>query len=219
MNHDDDKNFFEYLVKNILQKHNLIDKNLYKSERPDFRNDKIGLEVTRADQTLKFDGLISKYNKDNITDIKGFNEKFKEAGGRVFKKTDPIVKILNLKDTFHYNDDYIYIIPSYSEKFDFVNKKIEDKLIKLNSKYANIEHYYLGIFTTIYVHEDSIKKELVEIIKKQSEYNKKFEKIIIVFIDKICEFNLLNNTYKIIENTNEELNDLSIKTYDELHNQ
>ena len=86
MNHNDDKNLFEYLVKNMLQKHNLVDKNLYKNERPDFRNDKIGLEITRADQTLRFNGLISKYDKNNITDIEGFNEEFKEAGGRVLKK-------------------------------------------------------------------------------------------------------------------------------------
>lgn len=220
MNHNSDKEHFEYLIKNMLQHYNLIDSDLHKSEKPDFRNDNLGLEVTRADQTLGFEGFISKYNKDNIGNIKKFNKNFEKLGGRVLRKTDPVVKILNLHDTFHYHEDYIYIIPGYSETFDFVNKKIEDKLIRLNSIYdEDIKHYYLGIFTTIYTREDNIKEELNEIIKLQSNYDKKFEKIIIIFIDKLCEFDLLNNTYNIIENTNEQLNNISIKTHEELSNQ
>lgn len=220
MNHNSDKEHFEYLIKNMLQHYNLIDSDLHKSEKPDFRNDNLGLEVTRADQTLGFEGFISKYNKDNIGNIKKFNKNFEKLGGRVLRKTDPVVKILDLHDTFHYHEDYIYIIPGYSETFDFVNKKIEDKLIRLNSIYdEDIKHYYLGIFTTIYTHEDNIKEELNEIIKLQSNCDKKFEKIIIIFIDKLCEFDLLNNTYNIIENTNEQLNNISIKTHEELSNQ
>ena len=112
------------------------------------------------------------------------------------------------------------IIPGYSESFNFINKKIKDKLIRLNSNYdEDIKHYYLGIFTPIYTREDNIKEELNEIIKLQSNRDKKFEKIIIIFIDKLCEFDLLNNTYSIIENTNEQLNNISIKTHEELSNQ
>ena len=220
MDHNSNKEHFEYLVKNMLQHYNLIDSDLHKSEKPDFRNDNLGLEVTRADQTLGFEGFISKYNKDNIGNIKKFNKNFEKLGGRVLRKTDPVVKILDLHDTFHYHEDYIYIIPGYSETFDFVNKKIEDKLIRLNSIYdEDIKHYYLGIFTTIYTSEDNIKEELNEIIKLQSNCDKKFEKIIIIFIDKLCEFDLLNNTYNIIENTNEQLNNISIKTHEELSDQ
>ena len=220
MNHNSDKEHFEYLIKNMLQHYNLINSDLHKSEKPDFRNDNLGLEVTRADQTLGFEGFISKYNKDNIGNIKKFNKNFEKLGGRVLRKTDPVVKILDLHDTFHYHEDYIYIIPGYSETFDFVNKKIEDKLIRLNSIYdEDIKHYYLGIFTTIYTREDNIKEELNEIIKLQSNRDKKFEKIIIIFIDKLCEFDLLNNTYNIIENTNKQLNNISIKTHEELSNQ
>lgn len=220
MDHNSNKEHFEYLVKNMLQHYNLIDSDLHKSEKPDFRNDNLGLEVTRADQTLGFEGFISKYNKYNIGNIKKFNKNFEKLGGRVLRKTDPVVKILDLHDTFHYHEDYIYIIPGYSETFDFVNKKIEDKLIRLNSIYdEDIKHYYLGIFTTIYTREDNIKEELNEIIKLQSNRDKKFEKIIIIFIDKLCEFDLLNNTYNIIENTNKQLNNISIKTHEELSNQ
>ena len=220
MDHNSNKEHFEYLVKNMLQHYNLIDSDLHKSEKPDFRNDNLGLEVIRADQTLGFEGFISKYNKDNIGNIKKFNKNFEKLGGRVLRKTDPVVKILDLHDTFHYHEDYIYIIPGYSETFDFVNKKVEDKLIRLNSIYnEDIKHYYLGIFTTIYTREDNIKEELNEIIKLQSNCDKKFEKIIIIFIDKLCEFDLLNNTYNIIENTNEQLNNISIKTHEELSDQ
>ena len=73
MDHNSDKEYFEYLIKNMLQHYNLIDSDLHKSEKPDFRNDNLGLEVTRADQTLGFEGFISKYNKDNIGNIKNFN--------------------------------------------------------------------------------------------------------------------------------------------------
>lgn len=220
MNHNSDKEHFEYLIKNMIQHYNLIDSDLHKSEKPDFRNANLGLEVTRADQTLGFEGFVSKYNKDNIGNIKKFNKNFEKLGGIVLRKTDPVVKILDLHDTFHYHEDYVYIIPGYSETFDFVNKKIKDKLIRLNAIYdEDIKHYYLGIFTTIYACEDNIKEELNEIIKLQSYYYKKFEKIIIIFIDKLCEFDLLNNTYRIIENTNEQLNNISIKTHEELSNQ
>lgn len=220
MNHNSDKIYFEYFIKNILQHYNLIDHILYKSEKPDFRNENLGLEVTRADQTLEFEGFISKYNKDNIGNIKKFNKNFEKFGGRVFKKTDLVVKMLHLHDTFHYHEEYIYVLPVYSESFDFANKIIKGKLIRLNSIYAeDIKHYYLGIFSTIYTREDSIKEELNEIIELQSTYEKKFEKIIIIFIDKICEFNLLNNTYNIVENINKELQNIAINTHKELSHQ
>ena len=219
MEHDSDKNFFEWLIKNILQRYNLIANNLEKSECPDFKNDNLGLEITRADQSLEFSGFISKYSKDNNINIKKFNKNFEKLGGKVFKRNDSIVKILNLSASSHIHKDYIYIIPSYSENFDFVNERINDKLKKLNSTYdKNIKHYYLGIFTPIYALEDNIKEEFNKIIELQSNHDRKFEKIIIIFVDKICEFDLLDNTYNIIENTEEELNNISTKTYEKLNN-
>lgn len=177
MEHDSDKNFFEWLIKNILQRYNLIDNNLEKSERPDFKNDNLGLEVTRADQSLEFEGFILKYSKNNIDNIKKFNKNFEKLGGKVLRKSDPIVKILNLSDFFHLHKDYIYIIPSYSEKFDFVNERINDKLKKLNSTYdKNIKHYYLGIFTPLYALEDNIKEEFNKIIELQSNHDKNLKK-------------------------------------------
>ncbi len=220
MDHNSDKSFFEYLIKNILQYYNLVEDNLKKSEKPDFKNDTIGLEVTRADPTLAFDGFISKYNKEKIGNIKKFNKNFEKLGGKVLKKSDPIVKLLDLHDTFHYHDDYLYIIPSYPETFDFVNQIIDEKLIRLNTIYDhNIEHYYLGLFTPIYVFENKIIEELYRIEEIQSNYIKKFEKIIIIFIDKICEFNLLSNTYIITENSKNILNNISFETYKNLYDQ
>lgn len=218
MEHDSDKNFFEWLIKNILQRYNLIDNNLEKSECPDFKNGNLGLEITRADQSLEFSGFILKYSNDNNINIKKFNKNFEKLGGKVLRNSDPIVKILNLSSS-HLHKDYIYIIPSYSENFDFVNERINDKLKKLNSTYdKNIKHYYLGIFTPIYALEDNIKEEFNKIIELQSNHDRKFEKIIIIFVDKICEFDLLDNTYNIIENTEEELNNISTKTYEKLNN-
>lgn len=214
-----DKDYFEYLIKNILQKLKLIDDDFIKSEEPDFINDNIGLEITRADETLAFNGFINKYDKNNIKDILKFNEKFKECGGRVININDPIVKILKLKDTCHYNDNYIYIIPCYSNNFDFINKHIKRKLYKLNKNYNNkLKVYYLGIYTPIYANEIMIEDEFKIIKSISKQYNKKFEKIFIIFLDKICVFNLKENFFDIIQKTNELLNDLSVVTNEQLKN-
>lgn len=219
MNHNSDKDFFEYLIKNILLHYNIIDGYFIKSERPDFINNDIGLEITRADETLKFDGFIKKYPKEKTGNIEKFNKHFEENGGRVFKKTDVIVKLLNLVDTFYYHEDYVYIIPSYKNDFTFINEKISNKIDKLNSIYdVNIKTYYLGVFTTVYATEEMIQEELVVLNEMNKNKSKQFDKIIIIFLDKICIFDLTYNKYKIIDEVNEEINKLSHKTKNELDN-
>ena len=219
MNHNADKDFFEYLIKNILLYYNIIDGDFIKSECPDFINNDIGLEITRADETLKFDGFIKKYPKVKTGNIEKFNKHFEENGGRFFKKTDVIVKLLNLVDTFYYHEDYVYIIPSYKNDFTFINEKISNKIDKLNSIYdGNIKTYYLGVFTTVYATEEMIQEELAILNEMNKNKSKQFDKIIIIFLDKICIFNLTCNKYKIIDDVNEEINKLSRKTKNELDN-
>lgn len=219
MNHNSDKDFFEYLIKNILLHYNIIDGDFIKSECPDFINNDIGLEITRADETLKFDGFIKKYPKVKTGNIEKFNKHFEENGGRVFKKTDVLVKLLNLVDTFYYHEDYVYVIPSYKNDFTFINEKISNKIDKLNSIYdVNIKTYYLGVFTTVYATEEMIQEELAILNEMNKNKSKQFDKIIIIFLDKICIFNLTCNKYKIIDDVNEEINKLSRKTKNELDN-
>ena len=219
MNHNSDKDFFEYLIKNILLHYNIIDGDFIKSECPDFINNDIGLEITRADETLKFDGFIKKYPKVKTGNIEKFNKHFEENGGRVFKKTDVLVKLLNLVDTFYYHEDYVYVIPSYKNDFTFINEKISNKIDKLNSIYdVNINTYYLGVFTTVYATEEMIQEELAILNEMNKNKSKQFDKIIIIFLDKICIFNLTCNKYKIIDDVNEEINKLSRKTKNELDN-
>ena len=219
MNHNADKDFFEYLIKNILLYYNIIDGNFIKSECPDFINNDIGLEITRADETLKFDGFIKKYPKVKTGNIEKFNKHFEENGGKVFKKTDVIVKLLNLVDTFYYHEDYVYVIPSYKNDFTFINEKISNKIDKLNSIYdVNIKTYYLGVFTTVYATEEMIQEELVVLNEMNKNKSKQFDKIIIIFLDKICIFDLTFNKYKNIDEVNEEINKLSRKTKNELDN-
>lgn len=219
MNHNADKDFFEYLIKNILLYYNIIDGDFIKSECPDFISKGIGLEITRADETLKFDGFIKKYPKEKIGNIEKFNKQFEEKGGKVFKKTDVIVKLLNLVDTFYYHEDYVYIIPSYKNDFTFINEKISNKIDKLNTIYdVNIKTYYLGVFTTVYATEEMIQEELVVLNEMNKNKSKQFDKIIIIFLDKICIFDLTFNKYKIIDEVNEEINKLSRKTKNELDN-
>ena len=219
MNHNADKDFFEYLIKNILLYYNIIVGDFIKSECPDFISKDIGLEITRADETLKFDGFINKYPKEKIDNIEKFNKQFEEKGGKVFKKTDVIVKLLNLVDTFYYHEDYVYIIPSYKNDFTFINEKISNKIDKLNTIYdLNIKTYYLGVFTTVYATEEMIQEELVVLNEMNKNKSKQFDKIIIIFLDKICIFDLTCNKYKIIDEVNEEINKLSRKTKNELDN-
>ena len=219
MNHNSDKVFFEYLIKNILLHSNIIDGDFIKSECPDFINNDIGLEITRADETLKFDGFIKKYPKVKTGNIEKFNKHFEENGGRVFKKTDVLVKLLNLVDTFYYHEDYVYVNPSYKNDFTFINEKISNKIDKLNSIYnVNIKTYYLGVFTTVYATEEMIQEELAILNEMNKNKSKQFDKIIIIFLDKICIFNLTCNKYKIIDDVNEEINKLSRKTKNELDN-
>ena len=209
--HDADRIFFEYLVKDMLQNYKLVDDDFRKDEKPDFQNDNTGLEVTRADETLAFGGATLEFDKDRIKNIEKFNKKFRKLGGRVFRKTDPLVRVLGLRDTFGYHKDYVYIAPSYQNGFSFINKKIKDKIEKLNSEYVDLEHYYLGIFSPAYIAEDKIKQELGEIVDMQSGRNKKFEKVMIVFVDKICTFDMINNVYSILKDTNKKLNEISTR--------
>ena len=219
MNHNADKDFFEHLIKNILLYYNIIEGDFIKSECPDFVSKDIGLEITRADETLKFDGFINKYPKEKIDNIEKFNKHFEENGGKVFKKTDVIVKLLNLVDTFYYHEDYVYIIASYKNNFSFINKKISNKIDKLNTIYdLNIKTYYLGVFTTVYATEEMIQEELVVLNEMNKNKSKQFDKIIIIFLDKICIFDLTCNKYKIIDEVNKEINKLSRKTKNELDN-
>lgn len=218
MQHDSDKIFFEFLIKNILLHYNIIDDKFVKSESPDFISENIGLEITRADPTLKFDGFINKYPEEKIGNIEKFNKKFELSGGKVFRKTDAIVEILGLVDTFGYHEDYVYIIPSYKNSLDFINEKINNKIGKLNNTYKKeIDIYYLTVFTTAYINEDMIKEEFVILDELQKNSQKQFDKIIIIFLDKICIFDLANKKYEIIDNVNQEINKLSQKTKEELY--
>ncbi len=213
MNHNSDKYFFEYLIKNILLHYKIVEGNFIKSECPDFISQNIGLEIMRADETVKFNGFINKYPKEKIRNIKKFNKHFEENGGRVLKKTDIVVKLLNLVDTFYYHENYVYIIPSYKDDFTFINKKIKNKIDKLNTIYDfHVKTYYLGILTSIYATEKMIQEELVVLTEMCKKNSKHFDKIIIIFLDKICIFDLLYNKYIIIDNVNEEINKLSCKT-------
>jgi len=215
-----ERDFYEYLIKNILIKYKIININLKKGEKPDFTGDNFGLEITRAEKSKNFQEFVSRYNKkeDVNTKIDKFNKNYKKVGGKIIKKTDPLANYLEKNNILDYSDDYIYVIPSYKDDFNFINERIIDKLNKLNTVYdKSIQHYYLGIFSTTYVLEDDIKNELSKIQNIQSKYIRKYEKIIIVFLDKICEFDLLNNKYKVISNTNENLNQTAIITKEELY--
>ena len=103
-------------------------------------NEQVKIKIDKVKKNFAFGKLIEVLQESEERRKSECNN-FKKCGGKVLKKADPIVKILNLHDTFHYHEDYIYIIPRYSKNFKFVNKKIEDKLKRLNSIYdEDIKH-------------------------------------------------------------------------------
>ncbi len=216
-NHDNNKIFFEYYVKNILQHFNLINE-VTKDESPDWISfDKtIGLEITKADETEDFSGYVEKYGH-NHGKISKFNKNYVKRGGRVFKKTDPIVKILNLQSS-PYHEDYIHIIPGYNNNFDFTNRMIKNKLDKLNDKYKEFPKYYLGIISTIHIFDHDLNIELDELNRIQSTYIKIFSRIYIICFNKLLIFDLDNYSYNAIDLTKELLDCIALKTKEEIGN-
>ncbi len=215
--HDYEKTFSEYYVKNILKYFNLINE-LKKDESPDWisKDGTFGLEVTKADETEAFSGFVEKYG-NNHDDISKFNKKYTELKGRVFKKTDPVVKALNLQGS-PYHEDYIHIIPGYDNNFNYANKIINNKLDKLNKKYKNLSKYYLGVISTIIVYDYDISAELNELNKIQSTYTKKYSIIYVICFNKLLIFNMENNSSQAIDLTDEILRKIAIETEEEIDN-
>ena len=205
MNHNSDKDFFESLALNVINKYDYlkIDNFLHK-DSPDWQNsiNSIGIEVTRDERGKKFWADLKNVDKpipDNK--INKFNNKFEKNGGRVIslKQAKIIFQNDSLKDSFGFNDNYFYIIPVYEDNFDMINEIIEKKSKRLNDKYKTFKSNRLFIFTPILASEEMVNKELENISIIQDKYNINFDIIYICLINELYIFDLQNNCIRKIE--------------------
>lgn len=175
MNHDDEKNYFELFALKILKEYQNVDiDKLIHDEKPDWQdiNNSIGIQITRNSTGTQFCSELEKVKKP-IPDksIEKFNNRFRKNGGSVIpiEQARIIFNDKEIKDSFGFNDKYLYIIPSYNDDFSEINKSLTEKLKKLNDIYKEMQDNRLFIFSPIYATDKMIENELQSIIKIQSE--------------------------------------------------
>lgn len=215
MNHDDEKDYFELFALKILKEYQNVDiDKLIHDEKPDWQdiNKSIGIEITRNSTGTQFWSELEKV-KNPIPDksIEKFNNRFRKNGGSVIpiEQARIIFNDKEIKDSFGFNDKYLYIIPSYNDDFSEINKSITEKLKKLNSIYKEMQDNRLFIFSPIYATEKMIENELQNIIKIQSENKRKFNIVYVCLLHELIVFNIKENSYKCIQMDKEVFDRLS----------
>ena len=208
-NHDLDKKYFEMLALKLLEEYLNIDiSNFVDSEKPDWKDFKnsIGIEVTRHSEGTQFWSELEKV-KAPISDkkIEKFNKRFIKNGGSVItRETAKIIFGDEAKDNFNFNKNYFYIIPGFNDNFSKINEIIENKVKLLNTIYdKNMNNNRLFIFSPVYVVDEMIMKEVIDIENIQKDKMKKFDIIYICLLYKIYVINLNDNNFKkIVMNKN-----------------
>lgn len=219
--HDSEKKYFERFAINLLERYINMDISKFKTcEEPDWQDEfnNIGIEVTRDSIGTKFWADIEKVQGKKILDkdLKKFNNKFKANGGRIITKE--LASIIGIEDcSFGFNDKYVYIIPSYKNRFERINEIIINKTKKLNKNYKEtIKDNRLFIFSPILVKGKMAEEELNEIIKIQKEYNRNFNIIYVCILHEIYIFNMQTNKWNLIKMNEEEFNRISRKSSEEI---
>lgn len=215
MNHDDEKNYFELFALKILKEYQNVDiDKLIHDEKPDWQdiNNSIGIEITRNSTGTQFWSELEKVKK-SIPDnsIEKFNNRFRKNGGSVIpiEQARIIFNDKEIKDSFGFNDKYLYIIPSYNDDFSEINKSLTEKLKKLNDIYKEMQDNRLFIFSPIYATDKMIENELQSIIKIQSEKKRKFNIVYVCLLRKLVVFNIKENNWKCIQMDEDVFNKLS----------
>lgn len=215
MNHDDEKKYFELFALKILKEYQNVEiEKLIHDEKPDWQdiNNSIGIEITRNSIGTQFWSELEKVKKPiPDKDIEKFNKRFRKNGGSVIpiEQARIIFNDKEVKDSFGFNDKYLYIIPSYNDDFSEINKSITEKVKKLNSIYKEMQDNRLFIFSPIYATEKMIENELQNIIKIQSEKKRKFNIVYVCLLHELIVFNIKENSYKCIQMDKDVFNKLS----------
>ena len=223
MKHDEEKKYFEKFALNLLKEYKNIDISNFKDdEEPDWQDEinSIGIEVTRDSVGTKFWADLEKVKDKKIPDkkVKEFNKKFKANGGRVLdKKAASIIGIE--KCGFGYNDNFVYIIPSYNNSFDRINIIIKEKAEKLNNHYKEtIQDNRLFIFSPMLINKEMADKELIEIKNNQINLKRKFNIVYVCILHDIYTFDLIKNEWNVIKMDEKEFNKISIDSCNEVKN-
>lgn len=215
MNHDDEKKYFELFALKILKEYQNVEiEKLIHDEKPDWQdiNNSIGIEITRNSIGTQFWSELEKVKKPiPDKDIEKFNKRFRKNGGSVIpiEQARIIFNDKEVKDSFGFNDKYLYIIPSYNDDFSEINKSITEKVKKLNSIYKEMQDNRLFIFSPIYATEKMIENELQNIIKIQSENKKKFNIVYVCLLHELIVLNIKENNWKRIQMDKDVFNKLS----------
>lgn len=181
---------------------------LQKEEKPDFINDYVGLEITLALKSHEGElkSFFEKYNNKPYKDLP--SRLLRKLGFKTITNYDDIIYIQRSKKNgkllYFYSkekEDYIllgHISPLQSNNIaaDNIMSSINKKLKKLNSIYKIKKENYLAILVEEQIKyfgigdacSSEIINEIFEKIKAQdisNEYEYMFDKIYLIFFDKI----------------------------------
>ena len=133
-------------------------------------------------------------DKNKIKDKDKFRKRYiKNRGYAISKKT---AQTLNLTHSMiDIGDEYFYLAYSDNNNFNKINKKIIQKIEKLNKNFKTFNDNRLFIFSTIRINKDILKEELEYLIKKSNKNDKKYNIIYVLSLNKLCIFDLKNNNY------------------------
>lgn len=223
MKHNEEKKYFEKFALNLLKEYKNIDISNFKDdEEPDWQDEinSMGIEVTRDSVGTKFWADLEKVKDKKISDkkVKEFNKKFIVNGGRILdKKTASIIGID--KCSFGYNDNLVYIIPSYSNSFERINIIIKEKTKKLNDHYKEkIQDNRLFIFSPMLINKDMAAEELIEIKNNQINLKRNFNIIYVCILYEIYTFDLIKNELNVIKMDEIQFNKISVYSCNETRN-
>lgn len=212
------KDYYENFAKLVLEYY-FPDRfvNMQKGEKPDWYNESIGLEVTRAlsSQEGKFDAFI----KDNLNHpYSDYDKKLKKMGflmgptldrDGIFyeQRSKRFGRLLYLKRK---SDEKLVLVASLggfgllTDCVLPVREAIETKLKKLNSHYEYKKTNDLAILVQEQLNTMALQDELVADVKQKmletikevyaSKFDKKFNNIYVIFYDNV--FRIDTNTFE-----------------------
>lgn len=155
--------------------------NLKLCDKPDLRDtqNNIGIEVTIAEDSKTMNSE-RKYSWLPYVDE--------------YKKEESIKNIKNCGASYENG----ILFNSGKDNFELINQRIKDKVEKINDGlYATLAEYQLFVFSSIYVDDMMLNKELNYLLEhKIVEY---FKKIYILVPEALFYFDLAEGIYKVLE--------------------
>ena len=224
-----DKKYYEMFCKFILENKIKGMQNLQLFDSPDLQGQNIGIEVTNAivANNAKIDSIYSKYINKNFTYISkaelkscGFDITMEKLGGCLYCQTNrERIKLIYLKNKINE-----FILVGYIGKVDDVEScvstivnSIGGKLDKLNDHYKvfsendlivmiNEQIDYLVESKTIISNIVSKVVDNLKILYSKGIYSYYFDKVYLLFLDKMICVNTLNWQFHIFDITQEDWN-------------